>query len=171
MIVIKDTETNRSRGFGFITYSHSGMVDKVQAARPHKIDGRFVETKRAVPRQKMAYPAATSSVTKIFVCDLKDEHNDEDLHNYFSTFGAVSFVDIIKDNHSGRKRGFAFVKFDDYDSVDKVVCKYTIQLVLTWILKKNEFNLEKLLMETVLQYKNINLSEHIFQIRFKLVLK
>lgn len=40
----------RSRGFGFITYSQSGMVDQAMANRPHKIDGREVETKRAVPR-------------------------------------------------------------------------------------------------------------------------
>lgn len=40
----------RSRGFGFITYSEPGMVDAAQAARPHKIDGKVVEPKRAVPR-------------------------------------------------------------------------------------------------------------------------
>jgi heterogeneous nuclear ribonucleoprotein A1/A3 len=40
----------RSRGFGFITYSKSSMVDDAMANRPHKIDGREVETKRAVPR-------------------------------------------------------------------------------------------------------------------------
>lgn len=40
----------RSRGFGFITYAKSAMVDDAMANRPHKIDGREVETKRAVPR-------------------------------------------------------------------------------------------------------------------------
>lgn len=40
----------RSRGFGFITYSQSAMVDQAMLNRPHKIDGREVETKRAVPR-------------------------------------------------------------------------------------------------------------------------
>lgn len=40
----------RSRGFGFITYSQSSMVDQAMSNRPHKIDGREVETKRAVPR-------------------------------------------------------------------------------------------------------------------------
>lgn len=41
---------NRSRGFGFITYSQPDMVDAAQAARPHKLDGKVVEPKRAVPR-------------------------------------------------------------------------------------------------------------------------
>jgi heterogeneous nuclear ribonucleoprotein A1/A3 len=42
---------NRSRGFGFITYSRAHMVDDAQNARPHRVDGRVVEPKRAVPRQ------------------------------------------------------------------------------------------------------------------------
>ena len=40
----------RSRGFGFVTYSSSSMVDDAQANRPHVIDGRTVEPKRAIPR-------------------------------------------------------------------------------------------------------------------------
>ena len=40
----------RSRGFGFVTYSSSSMVDDAQAHRPHNIDGRTVEPKRAIPR-------------------------------------------------------------------------------------------------------------------------
>jgi hypothetical protein len=45
----------RSRGFGFITYSRSHMVDDAQAARPHKVDGRLVEPKRAVPPKVRIY--------------------------------------------------------------------------------------------------------------------
>ena len=40
----------RSRGFGFVTYARAFMVDEAQAARPHRVDGREVEPKRAVPR-------------------------------------------------------------------------------------------------------------------------
>jgi len=41
----------RSRGFGFIAFKKSHMVDDAQKARPHKIDGKTVETKRAMPRE------------------------------------------------------------------------------------------------------------------------
>lgn len=40
---MKDPKTKRSRGFGFISYSRSSMVDDAQNARPHVIDGRLVE--------------------------------------------------------------------------------------------------------------------------------
>jgi len=41
---------HRSRGFGFVVYTRVSMVDAAQAARPHVVDGREVETKRAVPK-------------------------------------------------------------------------------------------------------------------------
>lgn len=47
---MRDRNTRRSRGFGFVTFKRAHMVDDAQAARPHKVDGREVEPKRAVPR-------------------------------------------------------------------------------------------------------------------------
>ena len=41
----------RSRGFGFITYKFSMSVDEAQGNRPHTIDNKEVETKRATPRE------------------------------------------------------------------------------------------------------------------------
>ena len=40
----------RSRGFGFIIFANSSSVDAAQAARPHTLDGKVVDTKRAVPK-------------------------------------------------------------------------------------------------------------------------
>lgn len=50
-VVMRDPQSKKSRGFGFITYSKASMVDDAQNARPHKVDGREVEPKRAVPRE------------------------------------------------------------------------------------------------------------------------
>lgn len=49
--VMKDPNTKRSRGFGFVTYSTVEEVDDAMNARPHKVDGRLVEPKRAVSRE------------------------------------------------------------------------------------------------------------------------
>ena len=50
-VVMKDGQTGRSRGFGFVTYSDSFMVDELMKNRPHIMDGRQVEPKRATPRE------------------------------------------------------------------------------------------------------------------------
>jgi len=62
-------------------------------------------------------------VKKIFVSGIKDEIENEDLREYFAEMGEVVDVDVIVDKETKRKRGFAFVQFDDYDPVDKAVCE------------------------------------------------
>lgn len=49
--VMREPSCKRSRGFGFVTYSCLREVDEAMKARPHKVDGRVVEPKRAVSRE------------------------------------------------------------------------------------------------------------------------
>ena len=51
LVVMRDPNTKRSRGFGFVTYATVEEVDAAMNARPHKVDGRVVEPKRAVSRE------------------------------------------------------------------------------------------------------------------------
>lgn len=50
-VVMREPQSKRSRGFGFVIYSSSQMVDKAQESRPHEIDGREVQSKRAIARE------------------------------------------------------------------------------------------------------------------------
>ena len=55
----------RSRGFGFVTYCEESSVDACQAARPHLLDGKQVETKRATSKDELVGPADGKTVSKV----------------------------------------------------------------------------------------------------------
>eukprot|EP00927_Polykrikos_kofoidii_P069314 TRINITY_DN64731_c0_g1_i1.p1 TRINITY_DN64731_c0_g1~~TRINITY_DN64731_c0_g1_i1.p1 ORF type:complete len:284 (+),score=36.39 TRINITY_DN64731_c0_g1_i1:158-1009(+) len=53
-VVMKDRNTGRARGFGFVQYDSPDSVEKVMAEySTHKIDGKWVECKRSIPKEQM----------------------------------------------------------------------------------------------------------------------
>lgn len=120
VVVMKDPRSNKSRGFGFVTFKDSASVDKAQTDRPHKLDGKEVDSKRAMPREDTS-PEVHAAVKKIFVGGLKKDVTNDDLAQHFGTFGTVTDAQIVIAKDTNTSRGFAFVTFDDTDSVDKVI--------------------------------------------------
>lgn len=118
-LVMKNPE-GKSRGFGFVTYEDTSSVEEFMRARPHTIDDRQIDPKRAMPREEQNSSEAHLTVKKLFVAGLREGINEEDLRKHFTRYGNVIEVLIMKDRE-GKPRGFAFVTFDDYDAVDKAV--------------------------------------------------
>ena len=55
-----DHNTQRPRGFGFITYDSEEAVEKVLLKTFHELNGKMVEVKRAVPKELSPSPARSS---------------------------------------------------------------------------------------------------------------
>uniref|UniRef100_A0A3P9AU60 Heteroous nuclear ribonucleoprotein A0 n=1 Tax=Maylandia zebra TaxID=106582 RepID=A0A3P9AU60_9CICH len=96
-VVVVNKQLQRSRCFGFVTYSTPEEADAAMAARPHTVDGNAVEVKRAVAREDANKPEALAK------------------------YGQVEKSEVISEKETGKKRGFGFVYFTDHDSADKAV--------------------------------------------------
>ena len=55
-VVKTDRKKVKSKGFGFVTFSDEYMVDEALKNRPHFIDYRAVDTKRAIPHDLKGKP-------------------------------------------------------------------------------------------------------------------
>ncbi|KAL2894947.1 RNA-binding protein 1 [Bienertia sinuspersici] len=56
VVVMHDCNTNRPRGFGFITFDSEEVVEKLMQMSHHELGGKRVEVKRAVPRDATKSP-------------------------------------------------------------------------------------------------------------------
>lgn len=121
IIVMRDPTTKRSRGFGFVTFTAKTEVDAAMKQRPHVIDGKTVDPKRAVPRDDKNRSESNVSTKRLYVSGVREDHTEEMLTDYFSKYGNVTKSEIILDKATQKPRGFGFVTFDDHDSVDQCV--------------------------------------------------
>ncbi|XP_060587806.1 heterogeneous nuclear ribonucleoprotein A1-like [Ruditapes philippinarum] len=119
--IMKDRSTPpKSKGFGFITFKNADDLDEIQKNRPHEIDGRKIETKRATPKQQQ-YWATKKLYIKDFPKDQKEEDLIEDMKETFGRYGEIVNIKLIKekDSKEGSLKGFGFIEFTEEDPVDK----------------------------------------------------
>lgn len=114
-VVMRDGQTKKSRGFGFVSFSCKEevflifivfiiiKVDKAMAARPHEIDGKSIDPKRAVPRDQSFRSESNLSTKRLYVSGVREEHTEEDFSTYFNDFGKVLKVKF-----------FVFIYFQNY---------------------------------------------------------
>jgi RNA recognition motif-containing protein len=58
---------------------------------------------------------------RLFVGNLPYDATEDEIRDHFATAGSVSNVFIPMDRETGRKRGFAFVEFDDAEGAQEAV--------------------------------------------------
>jgi RNA recognition motif-containing protein len=127
-IVMVDPATERSRGFGFITYNDKSSVDDCINSAPHRIDDKIVETKRAVPRDSCT-PNQLTKTKKVFLGGLHLDTAEDEIRELMEQFGEVEDVVVMRKNDGTKKpRGFGFVTFATYDSADKLCAAKTVRI-------------------------------------------
>ncbi|KAJ8348311.1 hypothetical protein SKAU_G00269000 [Synaphobranchus kaupii] len=111
-----DTNTGRSRGFGFILFKEASSVDKVLEQKEHRLDGRQIDPKKAMAMKK-------EPVKKIFVGGLNPETTEEKIREYFGPFGEIESIELPMDPKTNKRRGFVFITFKEESPVKKVLEK------------------------------------------------
>ncbi|XP_031092047.1 heterogeneous nuclear ribonucleoprotein 1-like [Ipomoea triloba] len=117
-VIMKDRQTGRPRGFGFITYADPAVVDTV-IAETHIINGKQVEIKRTIP--KGSAESKDIKTKKIFVGGIPTVVTEDELKSFFSKYGKVVEHEIIRDHVTKRSRGFGFIVFDNEQVVDNIL--------------------------------------------------
>lgn len=111
--IMKDTNTGRSRGFGFLTFDEPSSVDEVVKTQ-HILDGKVIDPKRAIPREEQ------DKTGKIFVGGIGADVRPKEFEEFFAQWGTIIDAQLMLDKDTGRSRGFGFVTYDSPDAVDRV---------------------------------------------------
>ena len=59
-----------------------------------------------------------SQQSKIYAGNLSYDTKEDDLKQFFSQYGEMSEIKLIKDNVTGRSKGFAFITFENQKDAD-----------------------------------------------------
>lgn len=131
-VVMKNSESGRSRGFGFVTFSDPANVPLVLQNGPHQLDGRTVsitfkvkarrfnawrikermfnclllqiDPKPCNPRTQQK-PKRSGGFPKVFLGGLPSNVTETDLRSFFTRFGKVMEVVIMYDQEKKKSRG------------------------------------------------------------------
>lgn len=126
-VVMKNSETGRSRGFGFVTFCDPTVVNAVLMNGPHTLDGRTIDPKPCNPRT-LQKPKKGSGYPKVFLGGLSSNLTETDLRGFFSRYGKVMEVVIMYDQEKKKSRGFGFLSFETEDSVNNCVADHFVTL-------------------------------------------
>lgn len=126
-VVMKNSESGRSRGFGFVTFADPANVNLVLQNGPHQLDGRTIDPKPCNPRT-LQKPKRSTSYPKVFLGGLPSNVTETDLRTYFMRFGKVMEVVIMYDQEKKKSRGFGFLSFEDDEAVERCVAEHFVNL-------------------------------------------
>jgi len=105
-----DPVTGRSRCFAFLVFKETDSVEKVLGGGEHAINSKKVDVKRA-----KAKPG------KIFVGGLTPDLEDEQIKEYFSTFGNVTECEMPFDKTKNQRKNFCFITFEREETMKELL--------------------------------------------------
>eukprot|EP01025_Chloroclados_australasicus_P028833 TRINITY_DN2859_c0_g1_i1.p1 TRINITY_DN2859_c0_g1~~TRINITY_DN2859_c0_g1_i1.p1 ORF type:complete len:677 (-),score=148.34 TRINITY_DN2859_c0_g1_i1:248-2278(-) len=139
--IMKD-EDGRSKGFGFINYEEPEQAAKaVEELHEKEIEGQKVYVARAQKKSERELllrrkfeEARQERVAKyqglnLYIKNLSDEMDDEQLGKEFSAFGKITSAKVMRDEKDN-SRGFGFVCFQTSEEAARAVSEMSGKILL-----------------------------------------
>ncbi len=121
--IMRDRETGRPKGFGFIEMGDGEAEQAIQQLNGVDLHGHALSVTEARPRpESSASPGVPPS--RLFVGNLPFDATGAELQALFSSVGPVASIFLPVDRESGKPRGFAFVDFSDRAHAQEAVGRF-----------------------------------------------
>lgn len=118
--IIKSRKKKWSSGFGFV-YIETELDSSNLLAQDHHLDGHYLDCQELVERASIQKKQQEEQDLKLFVGGLPKNLPDETLREYFASIVPISKAYVVRDNKSGKTRGFGFLVLLDEEGVEKVI--------------------------------------------------
>lgn len=125
--IMRDRDTGRAKGFGFVEMGDGEAEQAIQQLNGADLHGSTLSVTEARPRSESSAGRGISS-SRLFVGNLPYEATAAELKELFSSVGPVAFVSLPVERESGKPRGFAFVDFSDRAHAEEAVRRFHQQL-------------------------------------------
>lgn len=116
-------EHNESKGYGYIQFASQEVADKaIEKVNGKMLYGKKVYVGSFVPRRDRLAEAQTKKFTNVFIKNLDEKVDDEDLKKIFAPYGVIKSAIVMKDDQN-KSKGFGFVNFEKPEEAEEAVGK------------------------------------------------
>lgn len=114
--IVKNTVTNESKGYGFITFhDENAAVGAINELNGHQMEDKRLRVAYSTPiddnNRVKAAPAASNDDVNVYIANLPKNWDEKELTARFETYGPVKHCKILRDM-GGASRGAGFVRYE-----------------------------------------------------------
>jgi len=109
--IIRDRFTQRSQGYGFITFATKEGKDKAVAKNGQSVFGRQLKVNSEAKSKPDGGRVKTRQ--RLYVKNIPTESTEDQVKELFAQFGTVENFFFIKDHQTNVSRGFGFLDFSN----------------------------------------------------------
>mmetsp|Transcript_15615 Transcript_15615/g.26924 ORF Transcript_15615/g.26924 Transcript_15615/m.26924 type:complete len:467 (-) Transcript_15615:632-2032(-) len=125
-IELKTNPDGKSRGFAFLKFPNYEKADKARKKLANAfIKGRMLNISWAENQE--LDPEIMSRVRSVYLSNLPTTTTEEELRTAFGEFGKITKCIVIKNPVTGQAKGFAFIDFEERESVDKAIESFNLK--------------------------------------------